>query len=210
ESGRGLWMSFVSGFRINAILLGTIGAGMMLYEMQRSRLAAATLALRTKELERERAMSMALDARLASLESRLHPHFLFNTLNAISALIHDDPDLAERTVERLAALLRFSLDATRRGTVPLAEELTIVVDYLEIERARLGERLSYDLDIAPDIAACEVPPFALQILVENSVKHAIAPRRSGGRIRVEARADADRVVLSVGDDGPGFTAAAIA
>ncbi|PYM17301.1 MAG: hypothetical protein DMD81_09595 [Candidatus Rokuibacteriota bacterium] len=209
DPGRSLWTSVASGFRVNAILVGTIGIGMMLYEMQRSKLAAVTLELRTNELERERAMSMALEARLASLESRLHPHFLFNTLNAISALIHDDPDLAERTVERLAALLRFSLDATKRGAVPLAEELRIVRDYLEIEKARLGDRLSYRIDVGPDVTACDVPPLALQTLVENSVKHAIAPRPAGGQIRIEAAAHDDRIVVDVWDDGPGFSATAM-
>ena len=134
---------------LNALLTATIGIAMVLFEGQRDRLAAMTLDLRTRQLEHERANKMALEARLATLEARLHPHFLFNTLNAISALIREDPEEAERTVERLAALLRFSLDATQRGLVPLGDELKIVVDYLEIERTRLGERLSYALKVAP-------------------------------------------------------------
>src|SRR5206468_2327471 len=80
---------------------------------------------------------------LAALEARLQPHFMFNTLNAISALIQDNPEEAERTIERLAALLRFALDATERGLVPLDHELKIVTDYVEIERTRFGERLTY-------------------------------------------------------------------
>jgi LytS/YehU family sensor histidine kinase len=181
----------------------TLGTGMALYEAQRARLGAVTLELRTRELEHERDRKLALQARLASLESRLQPHFLFNTLNAISALIQEDPDRAERMVERLAALLRFSLDASERGLVPLADELKIVTDYLEIERARLGERLSYTLDVDPDAAGGEVPPLAVQTLVENSVKHAIAPRAAGGRIRVTASVAGAHLVLGVWDDGPG-------
>jgi two-component sensor histidine kinase len=192
DPGRTFWMCFTSDLRINALLTGTIAFGMMLYAGQRAELA-----------------TVALEARLSSLEARLHPHFLFNTLNAISALIPEDPDLAERTVERLAALLRFSLDATKRGTVSLAEELRIVTDYLEIEKARLGQRLAYAVDVAPDVAGCEVPPLAVQTLVENSVKHAIAPRPSGGRIRVEARMHGDRIDVAVWDDGPGFTESAM-
>src|SRR5207302_1574771 len=148
---------------------------------------------------------LALAARLASLEARLQPHFMFNTLNAISALIQDNPDEAERTVERLAALLRFALDATERGLVPLAHELKIVTDYVEIERTRFGARLAYSIDVQPEAAGCEVPPLAVQTLVENSIKHAIAPRPGGGRLRVEASASAEHVLLSVWDDGPGFT-----
>ena len=203
------WAPFVFSLPINAMLTMTLGVGMSLYEAQRARLDTVTLELRTRELEAERDRKLALQARLASLESRLQPHFLFNTLNAISSLIQDDPDHAERMVERLAALLRFSLDASERGLVPLADELKIVGDYLEIERARLGTRLSFTLDVDPEAAGREIPPLTIQTLVENSVKHAIAPRPAGGRIRVVASLAGDRLVLSVWDDGPGFTAAAM-
>jgi len=203
------WPAFTFALPINALITMTLGVGMSLYEAQRVRLNAVTLELRTRELEAERDRKLALQARLASLESRLQPHFLFNTLNAISSLIQDDPDHAERMVERLAALLRFSLDASERGLVPLTDELKIVGDYLEIERARLGERLSFTLEVDADAASREVPPLVIQTLVENSVKHAIAPRPTGGRIRVTASLAGDRLLLSVWDDGPGFTAAAM-
>jgi two-component system, LytTR family, sensor histidine kinase AlgZ len=200
---------FTSDLRINALLSLTLGVAMILYETQRRRLDVVTLELRTQQLEHERASKMALEARLAALEARLQPHFLFNTLNAISALIREDPEQAERTVERLAALLRFALDATERGVIPLGHEVKIVTDYLEIERTRLGERLTYSVEVDPDVLGYELPPLALQTLVENSVKHAIAPRPGGGRIRVAGAARGDRLVLSVWDDGPGFTSEAI-
>src|SRR5262249_17260506 len=139
DAGQLFWPSFARELRINALLAVTIGVGICLFEAQRARLEAMTLALRVKELGHGHDRKMALEARLASLESRLQPHFLFNTLNAISALIQEDPDRAERTVERLAALLRFALDAAEAGAVPLAHELKIVGDYLEIEKTRLGE-----------------------------------------------------------------------
>jgi len=203
------WLCYRHDFSIAVLITLTLGISMGLYDAQRRRLDAVTSALRERELEHERARKMALEARLASLEARLQPHFVFNTLNAISALIQEDPDEAERTVERLAALLRFSLDATERGVVPLEHELTIVTDYVEIERTRFGDRLEYALDIAPDAAGADVPPLTLQPLVENSVKHAIAPRPSGGRLRIEAAAAGHRLRLSVWDDGPGFTADAM-
>jgi len=196
-------------FSVNAVITLTLGISMTLYEAQRRRLDAVTTALQERELAHERDRKTALEARLASLEARLQPHFMFNTLNAISALIQEDPDEAERTVERLAALLRFSLDATERGLVPLAHELKIVTDYLEIERTRFGERLAYTVDVAPDVTGVEVPPLAVQTLVENSVKHAIAPRPLGGRVRIAAAAVGDQLTLSVWDDGPGFTADAM-
>ena len=203
--GEPFWTCVGHDVSICVLITLTLGISMALYDIQRRRLDTVTAALRERELDHERERKMALEARLASLEARLQPHFMFNTLNAISALIQDDPDEAERTVERLAALLRFSLDATERGLVPLAHELKIVTDYVEIERTRFGARLAYSIDVQPEAAGCEVPPLAVQTLVENSIKHAIAPRPGGGRLRVEASASAEHVLLSVWDDGPGFT-----
>jgi sensor histidine kinase YesM len=194
---------------ISVLFTLTLGIGMGLYDAQRRRLDVLAATLRERELEHERARKMALEARLTSLEARLQPHFMFNTLNAISALIQENPDEAERTVERLAALLRFSLDATERGLVPLEHELKIVTDYLEIERTRFGARLAYALAVEPKAAGAEVPPLTLQTLVENSVKHGVAVRSSGGRLRIEAAAVGQQLRLSVWDDGPGFTADAM-
>jgi LytS/YehU family sensor histidine kinase len=158
-----------------------IGVAVFLYESMRYRLQYE-----------------AAQARLSSLESRLHPHFLFNTLNSISALIHEDPACAERMTERLAALLRYSLDSTERPTVPLEQELKVSTDYLEIEKTRFGPRLNYSVDVPAELMPVEVPPFSLQTLVENSVKY------GGGEIRITARNGNGRVVLNVWDSGEGF------
>ena len=195
---------FKASFEVNLLITAIVGVAMTLYESQRARLAALTLELRTKELERERDRKMALEARLSSLEARLHPHFLFNTLNAISELIHENPERAERTVERLASLLRAALDATGRGLVPLARELEIVGDYLEIEKTRFGERLTYEFVVAPEAGACEVLPLSVQTLVENSIKHALAPSPAGGRVRVEAATRDGVLTVGVWDSGAGF------
>jgi signal transduction histidine kinase len=156
--------------------------------------------------ERGRALAVASEARLASLESRVRPHFLFNALNSAIALIPEDSPRAEQVLERLAALLRFSLDKQEARLVPLREELRVVVDYLEIERVRFGERLRYAIDVAAELEAHPVPAFALQTLVENSVKYAIAPRAAGGEIRVVASREGGQLRLAVEDDGPGFAA----
>jgi LytS/YehU family sensor histidine kinase len=137
-------------------------------------------------------------ARLSSLESRLRPHFLFNTLNSIMALIPEDPDAAERMTERLSALLRYSLDVTLQTTVRLEHELKVATDYLEIEKTRFGGRLQYSIDVPPELLPTAVPPFSLQTLVENSVKY------GGGEIRVSAQNGNGRVLLRVWDSGKGF------
>jgi signal transduction histidine kinase len=203
------WANFRFGIRISIAITCVIGAAVTGYSIMASRLSAATLDLRTRQLAEERARKITTAARLSSLESRVHPHFLFNTLNSISALIREDPTRAERMVERLAALLRYSLDLNSRGTVPLHQELHIVEDYLEIEKSRLGDRLQYFIDIPTSASSVEVPPLSVQTLVENSVKYAVSPNRQGGRIELVARLDASQLVLEVIDDGPGFDASAL-
>ncbi len=116
----------------------------------RHRLQFATLELRTQQAEQERAYKLLAEARLSSLASRIHPHFLFNTLNSIASLIPTDPKRAEDTVGKLASLLRFSLSGNQAGLVPLSQELKIVRDYLEIERTRFGQRLRYTIDARGD------------------------------------------------------------
>lgn len=151
-----------------------------------------------------KAEQRATEARLASLESRVRPHFLFNALNSAIALIPEEPKRAEAVLEALAALLRFSLNA--QGMVTLREELRIVTDYLEIERARFGDRLRYTLDVPAELDEHAVPAFAIQTLVENSVKYAVSARSQGATISVRARM-ADVLTVTVRDDGPGFTEA---
>jgi LytS/YehU family sensor histidine kinase len=137
-------------------------------------------------------------ARLESLEARLRPHFLFNALNSVVALIPEDPALAEQVTVKLADLLRYSLDAERRSTVPLEQELKVTTDYLEIEKTRFGERLRYSIDVPSEVLRAQVPPFSLQTLVENSVKY------GGGEIRVRAQNGNGKLVLTVWDSGSEF------
>ena len=187
-----------------AILGLLIGWGVYLYESVWSHIQTVSLQLRTQELEKERALKLTTEAQLASLESRLHPHFLFNTLNSISALISADPLLADKMVQRLAGLLRTSLDACERRKMSLDEELALVVDYLEIERARFGDRLRYSIEVQPEIGSLPVPPLILQPIIENSVKFAVLPRPGGGEIKISACVRMGRLIMEVWDDGPGF------
>ncbi len=182
---------------------------MTLYESLRGRLDEATVALRTKERDEAEARRVAAEAQLASLESRVQPHFLFNTLNSIAALVHDDPVRAEKMTTDLASLMRSSLDQQATPLVPLAEELRVVRAYLEIERVRFGDRLRYRIDVDPSAGNASVPRLAIQTLVENSVKYAVSPRREGASILVRADGDDGRVRLTVHDDGPGFDSSSL-
>jgi sensor histidine kinase YesM len=193
------------GFLISLVF----GISTYFYESVRLSLRTTTQQLHAKKLEGERAQKLAVEASLSSLESRIHPHFLFNTLNSISSLIQEDQQLAERMVERLAALLRFSLDSNHHSTILLEQEVKISIDYLEIEKARFGERLQYHVEVSAKLKAVHVPPFVIQTLVENSVKHAVSLKREGGKIQLKVIPVGDRVNIEVTDDGAGFTAEAI-
>lgn len=195
---------YITDLPVVTVITLLVGTAMIVYETMRARLEETSLQLRTQELDRERILKLATETRLSSLESRLHPHFLFNTLNSISSLIPEDPKRAEKLVEQMAALLRFSLDSARNGVVPLERELKIVNDYLEIEKTRLGERLKYDVSCPADLDNLAVPPLAIQTLVENSIKHVIAPSRSGGWLEVSVERSNGTVNLGVRDSGPGF------
>jgi len=204
------WNYYRSSLVIAFAISLAIGVSKYLYEGLKHRLEITTRELQLKELEEERARKLAVEARLSSLESRIHPHFRFNTLYSISALTQEGPVLAERLAERLAGLLRFSLDSNQMGTVPLERELKIAADYLEIERARFGDRLSYSIDVPADLGAVPVPPLCMQTLLENSVKHAVAVKREPTEIRVTARPEGSRVSIEVSDNGEGFRSDAIA
>ena len=161
-------------------------------------------------LAEARALTRAAEARMNALEARVHPHFLFNALNSVLSLIPEDPARAEALLEQVSALLRFALDAGQRGRIPLGDELRIVRGYLELEAARLGDRLRAEVAIEePGLESWPVPPFAVQTLVENSVRHSIAPRRAGGAVRLAIRrcAGDDELQVTVWDDGPGFARA---
>ena len=208
--GRGMyWQDFRSSYPISIVITLMVGLAITSFETLRFRLQAATLQLRTKEVEQERAYKLLAEARLSSLESRIHPHFLFNTLNSIAALIPSDPQRAEDTVGKLASLLRFSLNSNQSGLVPLGQELKIVRDYLEIEKTRFGSRLSYEIAVPDSLKDVNVPPLALQSLVENSVKHVVSQRAQGAVIKVAGANHSGRVRLEVIDDGEGFSLDAI-
>ncbi len=205
EVGSQLFGGFGTVLRFSIVVSLIAGVGAFLYHTMRYQIETTTLELRTRQLAEERARKLAAEARLSSLESRIHPHFLFNTLNSIASLTQEDPRKAEDTVGRLAALLRFSLDANQRSTVPLEQEIKVVRDYLEIEKTRLGERLRHSIEIPGELLSVHVPPLAIESLVENSVKYAVASRREGGEVRVRAQAANGVLTVEVADSGPGFS-----
>ena len=160
------------------------------------------------EIQRERALraeAMAQAARLRALQAQLEPHFLFNTLNAISTLVVERHNAdAARMIARLSDFLRLTLETADRPEIPVAEELEFVRRYLEIEEVRFGSRLRVTIDAKPEAMSGMVPALLLQPLVENAVKHGVLASEQGGSVSVSAARNNGALVLCVADDGPGM------
>lgn len=145
-----------------------------------------------------------VEAQLQALQRQLHPHFLFNTLNTVSGLIRTDPDGADRMIDRLGDLLRMTLHKSGIQEVSLKEELDVLGKYVEIERTRFGNRLTVEMNVQPETLDAQVPSLVLQPLVENAIRHGVAPNARPGWIAVHAERDNRELVLQVLDNGDGL------
>ena len=155
--------------------------------------------VQTAELEKN-----LTQAKLQTLQMQLNPHFLFNTLHAISALMHKDVEAADRMMTRLSELLRTTLESDQAQEIPLRQELSFLERYLEIEQTRFGSRLKVQMDIAPETSDALVPNLLLQPIVENAIQHGIEPRAKGGQVAISARRVNDELILQVRDNGAGL------
>lgn len=155
-------------------------------------------------LREARLQQLLTEAELKALRAQINPHFLFNTLNTILALISEAPEKAEQITEQLAEVFRYALSRTQRNLIPLSEEFAFLKTYLEIEQARFGERLRVELELDPTIAAVEIPALLLQPLVENAIKHGLSAKPAGGTVRVQAIDAGATLQLVVADDGDGW------
>lgn len=149
-----------------------------------------------------RAQTAAKDAQLQMLRYQLNPHFMFNTMNAISTLIYkNENDTANEMLDKLCEFFRYSLDKNDKSKTTLQKELELTELYLSIEKVRFGKRLNVDIDVCKTVLACQVPSMLLQPLVENSIKYAIELRKAGGKICISAKQVADRLLIQVADNG---------
>ncbi|HEV2691249.1 MAG TPA: histidine kinase [Bryobacteraceae bacterium] len=156
-----------------------------------------------RELKATQLEARLAQAQLQVLKMQLQPHFLFNTLHAISALVHKDVEAADRMIIRLSEFLRLTLDSVGTQEIELKGELESLDKYLEIEQVRFGDRLKVHRFVDPETLDLLVPNLILQPLVENAVRHSIAPRVAGGRIEIRAHREDRTLVLEVEDDGAG-------
>ena len=178
-------------FMTYLFLVGLAHAIVYRRESERRALTSAQLEMRLVE------------AQLQALQRQLHPHFLFNTLNAIAGLMRTDVDAADRMMDRLGDLLRMTLNTSNIQEVALKEELELLQKYLDIEQTRFGPRLAVQMTIDPETLDALVPNFMLQPLVENAVRHGIAPHSRPGRITISAGRDGERLTIHIVDSGNG-------
>jgi hypothetical protein len=186
-----LWFPFLNSL---ILALGVVAAGIARSYSRRLRLRREQAIFLTSQLA---------EARLDALRRQLDPHFLFNTLNAISSLVERDPRGVRRMIARLGDLLRHSFEGGDAPEVPLRRELALLGLYVDIVRVRFGDRLAVDVRVDDAVLDALVPPMILQPLVENAVKHGVERRPEGGSILVEGRREGESLVLRVVDDGPG-------
>lgn len=198
--------SFLVGNSFLAAFFGTLVLG---YFLLRDKFESAVTQLAEKEINEQRLLSLKTKAELEALRAKVNPHFLFNTLNSIASLIPVDPAKAEEMVQKLAHLLRFTLDASNHELMKLSDELQVIREYLAIEKIRLGERLSYEINLDEALANVMIPGLLLQPLVENSVKHGVAPTKSGGHISISCRNCDGHCRIEIVDTGRGFEASEV-
>lgn len=166
--------------------------------------------LRRMQLEQLRLAASVKEAELRALKSQVNPHFLFNSLNSLRALIDEDAPRARESVTRLANMLRYSLQSGQQETVPLEEEIRIVEDYLALEQIRHESRLRVRWTVSDEARARAVPPMLLQTLVENAVKYGISTRREGGEVAISAEIESDNLHIGVTNPGDVATPASAA
>ena len=143
-------------------------------------------------------------AQLAALKMQIHPHFLFNTLNSIASLLHKDVEAADRMIARLSDFLRMTLKNSGESKVSLEQELAFIKNYLEIEEIRFRDRLDIEMEIAPETLNAQVPNLILQPLIENAMRHGIAPQIAGGKLRIQTKLEEGRLLIKIEDNGPGL------
>ncbi len=212
------WLHFMLRLGVEKILIGNVQLGFadllgsfpMTLQIYWLILGVAVAydffqAYRDRELQASQLEARLTQARLHALRAQLHPHFLFNTLNAISAFIEKSPKTARQMTAHLGELLRFALDHAEEQEITLAEELAFLENYLAIQRLRFADRLAIRLRIAPETLNVFVPSLLLQPLVENALRHGLSSRAAAGVLTIQTRHEDDSVTLCIVDDGVGLS-----
>ena len=192
---------WIAAMAVMSAIISTIMAAIF---FSRARHANAEAALERERLRAERVEREATLANLRALQAQIEPHFLFNTLANVTSLIDREPATAKRMLDSFIRFLRASLAATRMEHTTLADESELIGAFLQVIQVRMGSRLRYTVDVAPELGSFALPPMLLQPVVENAIRHGLEPKVEGGEVAVRARKEDASVVIEIADTGVGF------
>lgn len=188
-----------------AIIIGVLfSGGVTVYEVQKSRLEEKITRLKAAELENEQLRRLESEARFNSLQAKLNPHFLFNTLNSLAALVYDNPVIAEKSIVRLSELYRSVLSISNQTFITITEELALIKDYLELEKLRFQDQLTYTLQVSHTLENRRIPGLLIEPLIGNVIKHVTEQTEKAVHVLVTIKEQDGHLVISVSDNGPGF------
>lgn len=216
--GIGLMMSSLIlqgkiNFNNNYLLVIIVGvvfsAGITLFEVHKLKLEKKIAHLKRAELENEQLRRLESEARFNSLQAKLNPHFLFNTLNSLAALVYDNPQMVEKSIVRLSELYRNVLSISNQTFIPVEEELSLIRDYLELEKLRFGDKMNYSFHYSKNIHNIKIPGLLIEPLVGNVVKHVLEKQKETVSIEITVQVNKKYIKISVSDNGPGFKTSSI-
>lgn len=190
-----------SDYKFTSLITLVIGTMILLFEFQK---ANAESALKAKEIDLVKLKQLKTQAELQALQSKINPHFLYNALNSIVSLIHEDPDKAEDMTIKLSKLFRYSINTMQENFCTVSEEIDILNTYLAIEKVRFGNRIQFEINHLPSLANKMIPRFLLQPLVENALKHGLKDRHQGGKLEVSIKEENNYLEIKVADNGVPF------
>jgi two-component system LytT family sensor kinase len=182
---------------VNFFLASLIGLGGHTFVKTRKR-------LEQKILENQKIKHLRTQAQLLALQSKINPHFLFNTLNTMLSLVYKSPEKVETMILNLSDIYRKVLQLPENELITLKEETDLIREYLEIEKIRMGERLGFNISLEPELETIKIPPLLIEPIVENAVIHGISPRPQGGTVDIEIKRNANKIAIQILDNGTGF------
>ena len=197
------FLSHFSNYRFSLLVFAVVSTIIYFYRLQQATMNAM---LREKELDLVKAKQLITQAELQTLHSKINPHFLYNSLNSIASIIHEDADKAEDMTLKLSRLFRYSINSTEENMAPVTEEMEIVATYLDIEKVRFGDRLGFVIDVGESVKHEEIPRFLIQPLVENALKHGLNDMASNGSLKISITRHANNIVIVIADNGKPFPA----
>jgi LytS/YehU family sensor histidine kinase len=197
------FLSNFSNYGFSFLVFAVVGTVIYFYRLQQANMNAK---LHEKELDLVKAKQLITQAELQTLQSKINPHFLYNSLNSIAGLIHEDADKAEDMTLKLSRLFRYSINSNQDNMALVTEEMEIVTTYLDIEKVRFGDRLGFVFDIGESVKNEHIPRFLIQPLVENALKHGLNDMASDGKLKISITRQRENMIIAIADNGKPFPA----